>query len=387
MSTDNETPKHWTRRRTTIVASAVTAGLIVVGAPMTAMALTGTFSSHGTPVVNAPMATAGWTSHTTVTKAALKAIAKSAGSNPDYYAYLAASGGDEVVEVNVAAASIAGTISADSAEGVGVTPDGSDIYIAETGQYYVLAVNATTKAVTQIKVGPYPQDVAVSPTDKVVYATVTGGDTGPGGSDEVAVIDPATNTVTSDIKVGTGPRQVVFSPDGSAAYVTTETGIDVIDTATSTVTRVIPDPAGPQGIAVSPDGSALYVTNPDTGTLLKIDAATGAVTGSIQAGAEPQAVAVSPDGSTLYVADMNSDSVAVISAATLQATKTISVGRLPMSVAVSPDGSQVWVGNGLSGSVSIISTATNAIIATVGGGPGTSTLDGAFTGIAFAPAP
>lgn len=35
------------------------------------------------------------------------------------------------------------------------------------------------------------------------------------------------------------------------------------------------------------------------------------------------------------------------------------------------------------GSVSIIATATGATIATVGGGPGTSTLDAAITDIAF----
>ena len=91
----------------------------------------------------------------------------------------------------------------------------------------MLAVNPATKAQQAIEVGPYPQDVAVSPDGKVVYATVTGGDTGPGGSNGVAVIDPATNTVTGDIKTGTAPRQVVFSPEGKTAYVTTETGIDV----------------------------------------------------------------------------------------------------------------------------------------------------------------
>jgi YVTN family beta-propeller protein len=390
MSTGYGTPKRWTRRRATIVASAATAGaLVLVGAPMTALALNGTFSSHGVPVANAPQGVVApdWTSHTTLTKKALAAIAKSAGSDPSYYAYLAAAGGDEIVEVNVAAAAIVGTISADTTEGVAVTPDGSTVYIAETGQYYVIADNLVTKTETQIEVGPYPQDVAVSPSGNVVYATVTGGDSGPGGSNEVAVINPATNTVTGDIQVGTAPRQVVFSPDGSTAYVTTETAIYEISTATSQVVRVIPDPAGPQGIAVSPDGSTLYVTNNDAGTLLKINAASGRILASVAAGAEPEAVAVTPNGSTLYVADMDSDSVSVLNAATLQVTGTIAVGRLPMSVTVSPDGSEVWVGNGYSGSVSIIATADDTTVATVGGGPGTSTLDAAITDIVFAAAP
>jgi YVTN family beta-propeller protein len=400
MSTDNGTPKRWTRRRATIVTSAATAGaLVFVGAPMTALALTGTFSSHGVPVANTPQAVVApsWTSHTTLTKKALAAIAKaagtktadakSAGTDPSYYAYLAAAGGDEIVEVNVTAAAIVGEISADTAEGVAVSPDGSTVYVAETGQYYIIADDLATGTKTQIEVGPYPQDVAASPSGNVVYATVTGGDSGPGGSHAVAVINPATNTVTGDIQVGSAPRQVVFSPDGSTAYVTAETGIYEIDTATSRVVRVIPDFAGPQGIAVSPDGSTLYVTNNDAGTVLEIDANSGRVIGTAAAGAEPEAVAVTPNGATLYVADMNSDSVSVLDAATLKVTGTVSVGRLPMSVTVSPDGSEVWVGNGYSGSVSIIATANNSVVATVGGGPGTSTLDAAITGIVFAPAP
>jgi YVTN family beta-propeller protein len=387
MSGDNGTPTRRGRRRIVVVASAVSAGLIAfVGAPLTGLALSGTFDGTAAAGITA----ASWTSHGAVTRAALTAISKSAGSDPSYYAYVAAGGGDEIIEVNVSAAAIVGEIGADTANSVAISPDGSTAYVAETGQYYVIADVLATGAQTKIEVGAYPQDVAVSPSGSVVYATVTGGDTGPGGADKVAVIDPATDTVTGDIRVGTAPRQIVFSPDGSTAYVTTETGIYEISTATSQVIRVIPEAIatnGPQGLAISPDGSTLYVTNPDAGTVVAINAATGQVTGSVAGLAEPEAVAVTPDGSTLYVADMNSDSVSVLSAATLAVTGTISVGRLPMSVAVTPDGSQVWVGNGYSGSVSIIATATSSTIATVGGGPGTSTLDAAITGIAFAPAP
>ena len=388
MSAENGAPQRWTRRRATIVATAASAGAVGL---IAALALNGTpGAAHAKAAGNAPVNASGWTSRATLTRA-LKAIAASAGPTPSYYAYVAASTGDEIIEVNVAKAAIVGEIStnADTADGIALTPNGSTAYIAETGQYYVVADDLATKAQTKIEVGAYPEDVAVSPSGKVVYATVTGGDTGPGGSDEVAVIDPATNKVTADIKVGPAPRQVVFSPDGSTAYVTTENGIYEISTATSSVVRVIRDVAagGSQGIAVSPNGSTLYVTNPDAGTVLAIDAASGKITGRAAGEAEPEAVAVTPNGDTLYVADMNSDSVSVLSAATLKSTGTISVGRLPMSVTVSPDGSQIWVGNGFSGSVSVIATATNSIVATVGGGPGTSTLDAAITDIAFAPAP
>ncbi|HMH92308.1 MAG TPA: alkaline phosphatase family protein, partial [Streptosporangiaceae bacterium] len=123
--------------------------------------------------------------------------------------------------------------------------------------------------------GAYPQDVAITPNGHQVYATVTGGDTGPGGSSVVAVINVSTDAMASDIKVGADPRQVALSPDGSRAYVTTETSIAVIDTASGKVVKTIADRSGPQGIAVSPDGKALYVTNPGAGQLLVLNAATG----------------------------------------------------------------------------------------------------------------
>jgi YVTN family beta-propeller protein len=383
MPAENGAPKRSTKRRATIVVSVATAGAVGL---ISALAVNGTFAN--TPVTAAPV-TASLTQHATLTRA-LQAIAKTASPSASYYAYIAAETGSEVVEVNVAAGSIVGTISADSVEGVAVTPDGSTAYLAETGQYYVIADDLATKAQTKIEVGAYPQDVAVSPTGKVVYATVTAGDSGPGGSDVVAAIDPATNKVTADIRVGPAPRQVVFSHDGSTAYVTTETGIYEISTATSRVVRVIPEAGatnGPQGIALSPNGATLYVTNPDAGTVAAIDAASGKVVASASGLAEPYSVTVTPNGSTLYVADMNSDSVSVLSAATMKASATVSVGRLPMSVTTSPDGSQVWVGNGYTGDVSVISTATNSVVATLAQGAGTSNLDAALTDIAFAPAP
>jgi len=270
---------------------------------------------------------------------------------------------------------------------VAFSPDGSTAYIAETGQYYVIAEDLATKAQTKITVGAYPQDVAVSPSGNVVYATVTGGDTGAGNSDTVAVIDPTTEKVTGTITVGAGPRQVIFSPDGSTAYVTTETGVYQISTATNQVTGVIPVSAegGAQGLAISPDGKTLYFTSPNVGTLSAVDTATFRVAATVNAGAQPYAVAAT--ASALYVTDTDSDSVAVISTSTLKTTANVSVGREPMSVAVSPDGTEAWIGNGFTGDVSVISTATNSVVATLAQGTGTSNNGAQITDIAFAPAP
>jgi len=300
-----------------VTAAAVAAGLVVLGVPVTTLALTGTPGAvHPAPSpANSPENPAHFQAgrHSVIKKAA----GASAPAATGYHAYVSLAGGSSVAELDTATDTIiADNIPADSTEGVAVTPDGSQVFAAETGQYHVIAVNTATGVKTAIEVGPYPQDVAVSPDGRQAYATVTGGDTGPGGSAIVAVINVSSDSVARDITVGDGPRRVVFSPDGSRAYVTTDRAIAVIDTATGTVVRSIPDSSGPQGITVSPDGRTLYVTHPGPGTVWTINAATGRITASIAAGAEPYSVAVTPDGSKAFVADMNSDTVAVISTAT-----------------------------------------------------------------------
>ncbi|HEY1624326.1 MAG TPA: alkaline phosphatase family protein, partial [Streptosporangiaceae bacterium] len=113
-----------------------------------------------------------------------------------------------------------------------------------------------------------------------------------------------------------------------------------------------------------------------------VNAVTGARLGDTTVGAEPYAVVTA--GPSVYVADMNDDQVSVLSSATGRVTGRIDVGRLPMSLAVTPDGAQVWVGNGLSGSISVISVASGKVVRTISGGPGTSAVDTAPLGIAFA---
>ena len=86
-----------------------------------------------------------------------------------------------VAEVDVATDTILPDTSRRTPGGRRGDPRRVQLFVAETGQYHVIAVN-TAPGGDADHVGPYPQDVAVSPDGSQVYATVTGGDTGPGGS-------------------------------------------------------------------------------------------------------------------------------------------------------------------------------------------------------------
>jgi YVTN family beta-propeller protein len=86
----------------------------------------------------------------------------------------------------------------------------------------------------------------------------------------VAVIDTATNTVLRTIRVGDFPQDVAISHDGSLAYVTAMTGtaVSVIDTATDTIIATLPV-SGSTGVAISPDGNTIYVASAGKVTIVK----------------------------------------------------------------------------------------------------------------------
>ena len=79
-------------------------------------------------------------------------------------------------------------------------------------------------------------------------------------SNNVAVIDVATNNTVATIQVGSLPDAVAITPDGKHAYVAniSSDNISVIDTTTNNVVATIPVGTRPVGVAVTPpDGKPL----------------------------------------------------------------------------------------------------------------------------------
>jgi YVTN family beta-propeller protein len=155
----------------------------------------------------------------------------------------------------------------------------------------------------------------------------------------VLVIDTATNTfVGTPIPVGSNPEWVAVAPDGKHAYVANfgSNNVSVIDTATNTVVTTVPVGSKPNGVAVAPDGKHAYVANFGSNNVSVIATATNTVVTTVPVGSTPNGVAVTPDGKYAFVTNFNSNNVSVIDTATNTVVATVAVGVSPLGVGIVP---------------------------------------------------
>lgn len=295
------------------------------------------------------------------------------------YAYVANTNDNTVSVIDTATdATVGSPIPVGQApQGVGVSPNGGRVYVADWVTDNVSVIDtATNTVVATIAVGSFPTGVAVNPDGGEVYITNY-------GSNTVSVIDPATNTVIATVPVGSLPFGVAVSPDGRRVYSANHAlngSISVIDTATDNVVATVPVGGQPDGVVVSPNGSRVYVANYTNGSVSVIDTATNNVVATIPVGLYAYSIAVTPDGSRIYVANNTANGVVpVIDTATNTEVATVSVVGYPSGVATSPDGSEIYVTNMNDNSVSVIDTATNTVVATIPVGSRPNSI-GAFVG-------
>jgi YVTN family beta-propeller protein len=208
--------------------------------------------------------------------------------------------------------------------------------------------------------GNTPVQVAISPNGALAYAVNQ-------GSNNVSVIDTATESVTATIGVGNRPYGVAFSPDGGTAYVanTQDDTVSVISTASNSVTGLFAAGSGPTSVALPPNGTVAYVANQFDGTVTVHAIPSGLIVATVNGFSHPNCLAVTPDGASLVVTNGNNGTVSVLSTAANTVAANIPTASLPVSVAISTDGTEAYVVNEDGFSLSIISTSTWQVINTV----------------------
>jgi YVTN family beta-propeller protein len=201
--------------------------------------------------------------------------------------------------------------------GIGISPDGKTLYVAENLADSLAVVDVATRQVKRrFATEPYPYGVVVAP-DGTVYVSAWGGST-------VSVFTPSGNGITDAgrIPVGRHPSALLLNRDGSRLFAASGTTdrIAAVDTRTRRVIVQLlgAPPAGPSegstpnALALSPDGRRLFVAEADNNAVGVFDlsaqtsgvsTATGndELAGRIPTGWYPAAVAATRD--SLFVAN------------------------------------------------------------------------------------
>ncbi len=180
-------------------------------------------------------------------------------------------------------------------------------------------------------------------------------------SDDVSVIDAATNKVVRTIKVGKRPRGVAISPDGRRVYISNgnSDSVSVIDVEIGKQIEAWPAGVDPEGLALSPDGARLFAVNENGGTVTVIDTGRGTTVATIEVQTEPEWIAISPNGQVAYVSNETSSTISVIDTSALKVVATISMPKNPRGIAFSPDGKRAYVASEQAepGMLSVIDTS------------------------------
>jgi YVTN family beta-propeller protein len=203
--------------------------------------------------------------------------------------------------------------------GLGVSPDGTRLYVAENLGDSLTVVDLTTRAVlARHGTERYPYGVAVA-ADGAVYVSAWGGHT-------VSVFTPNGTGGLDDggrIRVARHPSALALNADGSRLFVASGSTdrIAIVDTRGKRLVKQLDDPP--------PEG-------PDEGST-------------------PNALALSHDGKRLFVAEADANSVAIFDLSALASNDTTArgndllAGRIPVGwypTALALAGDTLWVVNG-----------------------------------------
>jgi YVTN family beta-propeller protein len=131
--------------------------------------------------------------------------------------------------------------------GVAITPSGGTVYVAAGDKPVVTAINtANNTVIATIPTAVFPQGIAITPDGSRAYVADEAG--------IVFVIDTASNMVVATIITPLEqPFASAVTPDGASVYVANSStnNVSVIDTATNTIVTTVPVGSGPVGVTTA----------------------------------------------------------------------------------------------------------------------------------------
>jgi YVTN family beta-propeller protein len=170
-----------------------------------------------------------------------------------------------------------------------VRPDGAVGYTANIRSGTISEVHFATGAARSLSVAPEVEGIGVTPDGREVWV-------GSNTAGTISIVDVAAWKVVATLDQGERPYRVTISPDGrlAAAALTVRSRIRLIDVATRKELALMEAPANaqPVGMTWSADGKRLYVACQGINAIAEFDVASRRLVRTIAVGDGPDGVAV-----------------------------------------------------------------------------------------------
>jgi YVTN family beta-propeller protein len=229
----------------------------------------------------------------------------------------------------------------------------------------LLSASLAFAAHVTITVGTAPEHVAVNRATNLIYVSNL-------NSNNVSVIDGATNAVVATIPVGVGPESIDVNSTTNTVYVANSVGasVSVIDGSTNAVVATIMGMSFPYGVAVNSTTNQVFVSNLNGNDVAVIDGATNTIATTVAVGSRPAGVSVSPTADLVYVCNTGSGTISVISGAsdTVTNTFTLPQAAYPGTVAVDRITNRLFITDGVNAVVYVLDASSGALLKTITGG-------------------
>ena len=242
-----------------------------------------------------------------------------------------------------------------------VSPNGDYIYLAHSGlvegarRSWISVVTADGATVAAVPIFRHATDLGVSPDGSQLYVASRRSSSGIDWRGSISVIDTETYRLAGSIAMELAPDTITVNRDGTHLYATDyhKNSFSVINLETRVVTRRGLRDA-PLDLVLSPDGTVAYVTCLHSLAVINTDSDVAKIT---SVGDLPRRVRFSADGKRAYVIDFAQPCVWVLDTEHTSVVGTVAVGGHPEAIALTPDGEFLYVTDGRDGTLTVISTA------------------------------
>lgn len=245
------------------------------------------------------------------------------------------------------------------------------LVVANQADSTATVLNATTlAAITTLKVGNGPHEVAVSPDGRWAVVTIYGDRAAPGHTLSVIDLAAPTPAVSRTIDLGqyTRPHGAAFVLGGSTLAVTSEATqrLVLVDFASGRVdTALATNARGSHMVAVTRDGRRAWTANIQDGSVTEYDLAGRRTVRSFPAVSMDEGIAVTPGGTQLWVGSNDRHVVAVLDAERATTIATVEGFGFPYRIGISRSGRVAVVNDPVSNRIWVYEAPTRKRIAEI----------------------